>query len=285
VLQRRATTAPELLEAALRRNVDRLGRHLGALGADGTAEDVHQARVATRRMRSDLRTFRSVLPGEQVDRLHSELAWLGDRLGRVRDADVLADVLVDRSRALPDVDRAAAATLVAGLRDARDRDVADLLDAIASDRCSRLLGDLAAVHPLPVVDDPPRPTRLARRRWKQLRRAVRRLPDTPSDADLHGVRKRAKHLRYALEAIEPVTGRNEERVVKAAARLQSHLGDQHDAVVAATWLRAAGTDATDPHVAFVAGELATAFAIDAARGRTRWRRRWRRVRRHARDVL
>jgi CHAD domain-containing protein len=63
---------------------------------DGDAEAVHKMRVATRRLRSTLRSFAPLLPGDpegRLDRLHDEIKWLTGILGEVRDGDVMADRL------------------------------------------------------------------------------------------------------------------------------------------------------------------------------------------------
>ena len=65
-------------------------------------EGVHQARVATRRLRSDLRTFGPVLDERWSEDLRAELRWLGAALGKVRDADVLTELLRSASTELPD---------------------------------------------------------------------------------------------------------------------------------------------------------------------------------------
>ena len=53
-----------------------------------TPETVHQACVATRRLRANLKDLRSVF-GEGCDGdVRLELAWIGGLLGGVRDADV-----------------------------------------------------------------------------------------------------------------------------------------------------------------------------------------------------
>jgi inorganic triphosphatase YgiF len=51
-------------------------------------EGVHQMRVAFRRLRSCLRTFRSVIPREASQALVGELRWLNGFLGPARDWDV-----------------------------------------------------------------------------------------------------------------------------------------------------------------------------------------------------
>ena len=70
------------------------------LGED--PEDIHQFRVATRRLRSDLRTFAELFPTEWVAGLRAELAWIGDRIGPVRDTDVLAGRLRAQATTLPE---------------------------------------------------------------------------------------------------------------------------------------------------------------------------------------
>src|SRR5262249_28461728 len=74
-------------------SVTRLLSHDPGVRLGDDPEDVHQARVATRRMRSDLRTLRDFVNPESGAALRAELAWLADVLGAVRDPDVLVDRL------------------------------------------------------------------------------------------------------------------------------------------------------------------------------------------------
>ena len=59
----------------------------------GEVEPLHQMRVGTRRLRSDLRTFRPLLDRDWAESLRTELKWLGGSLGAVRDLDVLLERL------------------------------------------------------------------------------------------------------------------------------------------------------------------------------------------------
>lgn len=254
-------------------------------------EAVHQARVATRRLRSDLHTFRPVLDTTWADDLRSELAWIGGELGHVRDADVLLARLEAGVEELPEVERATAAVLVDDLRDARTRHRAALLEAMTSPRYLALLDRLVDATRRPDLRalDPPHPRRrarrLARRPWKRLRRTVAALPEHPTDEQLHEVRKRAKHARYALEAIAPRSPRRVARLAVRISDLQDVLGEQHDAVGAADWLRAAAADHDEPGTAFAGGVLAGRFLADGMRRRAQWQRVWRRARRLAADVF
>ena len=88
-----ASTPTDVVRAAIARSTARLLAHDPGVRLGDDPEDVHQARVATRRMRSDLRTFRRVLDEDWDESMRDELKWLGGLLGAVRDTDVLLDRL------------------------------------------------------------------------------------------------------------------------------------------------------------------------------------------------
>lgn len=54
---------------------------------------LHQMRVATRRMRSSLATYRKLLDALAANQLRAELKWLAGVLGAARDAEVMRDRL------------------------------------------------------------------------------------------------------------------------------------------------------------------------------------------------
>ncbi|HLH45774.1 MAG TPA: CHAD domain-containing protein, partial [Acidimicrobiales bacterium] len=83
------STVGELVAAAITDGLERLLAHDTGVRLDQGAEFVHQARVATRRLRSDLKTLGEVLDAEWVRTTRRELKWVADHLGAVRDADVL----------------------------------------------------------------------------------------------------------------------------------------------------------------------------------------------------
>jgi CHAD domain-containing protein len=275
------------IDDALRRLLD----HDTALrlGGDHPApEDVHQARVATRRLRSDLKTFRALLDPVWLDHTRAELEWFGTVLGQVRDIDVLSGNLADDGH-LPGgtaTDAAGAAELRAALVEERRGAARHLALALTQDRYIDLLDRLDAAARTPPFYErhagggrrPGRADRPAvgelpgvlHRRCTALRRRVRRAGPHPSDGELHRIRIGAKQLRYAAEAATPVMGRAARRTAEAAERLQRVLGDHHDAVAAEHWLRAHARDAS-PAASFVAGRLAG----DQERRRRRLRRRWR----------
>src|SRR5712664_4161517 len=75
-------------------------------------EAVHQARVATRKLRSHLRTFGPLLDPERTEPLRSELGWLAMGLGAVRDREVLLERLHERAKGLPASDQRSAGSLL-----------------------------------------------------------------------------------------------------------------------------------------------------------------------------
>jgi CHAD domain-containing protein len=228
---------------AIALSVIRLIRHDPVVRLDTDPEGVHQARVATRRLRSDLRTFRPLVDAAWSSSLRDELGWLADLLGDVRDGDVLLERLRHRVAELPDThERAGAAAVLATLELERGAAHSTLLEALHSRRYLRLLDSLveAANGPSlresagePASDVVPE---LVRRPWHKLEKRVGKLGDSPSDEELHAVRIRTKRVRYAAEAAEPILGKPARAFAKAAERLQDVLGELNDSVVAEHWL-------------------------------------------------
>src|SRR5438105_1484465 len=251
-------------------------RHDPGVRLGDDPEDVHRARVATRRLRSQLRTFRGLLDQEWANALREDLRWLGAGLGGVRDRQVMSQRLRGRTTALIEDDGPLVAELADELRaeseEARGRLVLDM----RSDRYIDLVERLVEASKTPaLIGEAQQPAAtgvpaLARRDWKRLRKGVSRMPDAPADAQLHRVRILAKRVRYAAEAAVPVLGKTATRFAAAAAALQDVLGDHQDSVTAQRWLR----DAGQGERAFVAGELCALEREAAAHDRAQWSKVW-----------
>ena len=284
----RSATLEELVRHSIGDGVQRLIEHDPAVRLDIDDEGVHQARVATRRLRSDLRTFRPVIDRTWSEPLRSELRWLGELLGRVRDADVLLGHLGAKCDCLDeDDDRDELGNLINRLREARRHNHDLLLDAMRSPRYLALLDNLVEAARSPRIrgqrGDVPAAhevSKLIRRPQRRLRDHIRNLAVTPSNGDLHEARKLAKQARYALEAAAPVVGNGATREARRLAALQDVLGDHQDTVVAGTWLRDASRDGQRPETAFVAGRVAGLFDNDRRSLRAKWRSAWHKVDRH-----
>ena len=209
-----------------------------------TAGSVHAMRVALRRLRSALATYRSLVDPTVVRHLRTELGWLAAVLGARRDEDV------QQRRLAGLLDRELPVLLVGPIRERletrAEMDAATagrtLDTALDTPRYFRLLDALEALAAKPPFtaaasqDARVVVPALVAKEWKKLRRAVHRarktVPGPERDLALHEVRKRAKRLRYAAETAHPLNPKRATRVGRFAQKLQTILGDQHDSVVA-----------------------------------------------------
>jgi CHAD domain-containing protein len=283
-----APTGPEssvrdVIQSSIAASAGRMLRHDAGVRLGEDPEDVHKGRVATRRLRSDLRSFAPLLDEGWTAQLRSELGWYGAELGRVRDLDVLRERMLGQIRRLSDLDVEAAPKLLDRVRTERDAARSALLSAMREPRYLALL-DLVVAASLDPLVQPEVAARSARRvmgslmerPWRHLERTCTDLDASSADAELHQARIRAKRVRYAAEALAPVFGKPARRFAERAFDLQTVLGAHQDAALAIGWLRAqAGGTATS--VAFVAGELAGIERQVQAETRAAWPDAWRRL--------
>lgn len=267
----------QVVSRALLIDLERMIRHEPGTRRGRDPEELHQMRVATRRLRSTLRTFRPLLDQGWADGLRRRLRGLAAALGEVRDLDVLMERVDRDAAALDPEDAAATAPVVAALHhereDARDR----LLAVLDGDAHLRLLDDLVRAAHAPAVLDPAAPagpalTPLVAAAWSRAAKAVKQ------DRPLHDIRIRVKRLRYAAEAAVPAFGAPAERLADRAADAQDVLGVHQDAVVAEQTYRR-HLPGSDPPTAFALGLLAARARRRARRARRRWPQRWQRLRR------
>src|SRR3989440_4196563 len=109
------STMGEVVQAAVGNALARIVAHDPGVRLGDDPEDVHQARVGTRRLRSDLRTFRPLLDADWVAGLRAEAGWFAGLLGVVRDAEVLMERLEGQARQLAPEDAAGVEAVVARL--------------------------------------------------------------------------------------------------------------------------------------------------------------------------
>lgn len=209
-------------------------------------EPLHDQRVAVRRLRAIVRTAAAGIPPRLRALLTEELRWLGQELGAVRDLDVqLANLAFHAEHSGPETCRRLAAFRRHLQREHALRRTA-LLAALDSRRSFRLLLALERFASSP---PPQRPrgdaaepiAAVGRRAVKRALRKLMKRGDAigalPAADDLHGLRIRAKRLRYILEALRPIAGAPSRKLTKKIVRLQDVLGRFNDAVVAAQFVR------------------------------------------------
>ena len=118
-----------------------------------------------------------------------------------------------RAGQFPEPSSRGAARVLAALEESRDKAYAELLATLRDERYVALLDRLVAAANAPALlleADLPAPAilpDLVRRPWESLARRVKKLGDSPTDAELHDIRIRTKRVRYAAEAIAPLVGR------------------------------------------------------------------------------
>jgi CHAD domain-containing protein len=251
------------------------------LGID--PENLHQLRVATRRIRAFLRVAQSHVDREWADETSRQLGELGRSLGPVRDLDVLLETLRPEVSALDDGGRPAAEKVLAQLQESRDRLHDELVQALQAPAYAEIVERL--LEPVPPAAEPPRHSlaKLAGREIRRLAKRVDRLGASPADEALHRLRIRVKRVRYTLELASPDADKRTERMIRAAKRLQDVLGEHQDAVVAEERIRSLAAEA-DPGGAFVAGRLAERQAERGRQLRKRFPRARRRLRRASRRL-
>ncbi|WP_280330156.1 CHAD domain-containing protein [Nocardia wallacei] len=242
----RTATGPAL-RAALDEDVDRLLSAEPEVRADAH-DSVHQMRVATRRLRSVLRSYRDVFRRKEIDEIREELRWLAGLLGVARDAEVRAERFAALAAEQSGEQRRVCRRLVTVERHRYAEAHREVLRALDGERYRRLRKRLKALR-----RDPP----LRRKRvradatrtfsgvlrddFRRVRRLVR-AEETVEPADrvehLHEIRKAAKRLRYSADAAVPVLNGPAEELSARAKKLQTVLGDHRDAIEAMTTIRA-----------------------------------------------
>ena len=279
---RRNATVPKLVRFAIASGTMRLIQHDPQVRRGSDPEAVHQARVATRRLRSDLKTLEPFLVPAAVSRLREDLAWLGGLLGAVRDLDVLAQRIEEHAQLVPRAEVEARDALISVCRDDRRVRWLELVEAMGSPRYINLLEALvAASHEPPVTKGSsrrrarPKFRKLIRKSWRRTARAVSELDRQPSDPSLHEVRKRAKRARYAAELGRGLFGKRARRLAKRLETVQDALGELQDAVVAEEYLWSLTARGLSAPAAFVAGAIASEERGARASVRSRWRADWR----------
>jgi len=280
-----SSTMGELAYAVLRRQLGVLrDKEPGTrLGED--PEELHDMRVATRRLRAALALFSDVLP-VRAQVFREELGWLGRVLGAVRDLDVQQEGLAEMAAATagwsagarPD-DHDPLAELSALLERERDTARAEMLGALDSVRWERLAKGLAAM-----VQQGPARRSLATRvpavigmpdlvvaRHDKVAKAAKRAKRSGVVSDFHRLRIGCKRLRYALEFSSEVYGGRTSRFVRHLTGLQDQLGLMQDAEVAS--IRLADLATGEAHLpaatVFVMGGIAELHRREVDRLRRR----------------
>ena len=205
-------------------------------------DSIHKFRVATRRLRSALATYRPVIDRAAGDEIRAELKWLAGELGVARDAEVQREHFAAEVGEQPVelVMGRVAGRIDDHLRAVYKKGRAVALAALETERYFRLLDTLDELIAKPPVTGNDRKAAkqlpdLLDHDWRRMRGHVRRADAAETtaeqDHELHEVRKAAKRLRYAAESAVPVRGDEASALATRAEEVQEVLGEHQDSVV------------------------------------------------------
>lgn len=233
-----AAAGSACLEAAVREQQRRIAAAIAALGGAGE-EDVHGARVAARRLRSMLKTFRPLFDERRAQRYRADLRRFARSLGAAREADVRRALLlgVAEDARLTAADRQQLAVLLDDACVASREQLRRHLEEPGWAALSRALQRDAASPRLFAVRDAGigELTRLAERAWRRPVKLLRRKPT--STEELHELRLAFKHCRYALEPIADLAPKATARLLRRLRGAQDRIGEHRDTLLAEHWVR------------------------------------------------
>jgi len=191
---------------------------------------VHQARVATRRLREALPLVASGSRGRKLER---RVRRLTRALGPVRELDVALEML-DTMAVDADAPRGAIAKLRQVVREERQRMYTDMCTRVDRVDIDKLRHRTASAVTRGSRTRGRDPKRLADAQDRAARRAVRLREAIDSAAGLylpdrlHQVRIAVKKLRYALEVSRELSGSRAMARIRTLQQAQDLLGRMHD---------------------------------------------------------
>ncbi len=230
-----------LAQRIFRSEFEALGANLRPQRELPLPQEIHQSRIALRRLRVALSVFREFMPVE-VERFRIEFRWLAQALGEMRDLDVYEETLggSDEAAPLPAVVRQSIARL-------RKNASSRLVSVLGSKRFAELqrsFADFASSDLPPGVQRRWRSLRIRdaiggdlRKSLKRVLKAGRKIDVESPPEELHELRIRAKRLRYEAEFYSAFF-EGSSALSRGAKQIQDLLGSHRDALAAIERLRA-----------------------------------------------
>jgi CHAD domain-containing protein len=222
---------PSPLVRLLERRTRALRRHLSA-AISGTDVSVHQARVASRRLREAVPVLTAGLHHTHAGKAQKKIRRLTQALGTVRELDVTLH-LIDELAERPGVPRTALSEVRALVIEDRERRRAIMLERVErvdQDKLARRLHGVRHALLHPTTGHKWRAALALRiaKRARRLEKAIDAAGQIYAPEPLHQVRIAAKKLRYSLEIADESTIAPCPGVLKVIKRVQDALGRLHD---------------------------------------------------------
>jgi CHAD domain-containing protein len=221
-----ATPMTHAARAFLSARLADVQRQLGKLGPRLGSEQVHDARVATRRLRAALALFGD---GKRVRRANRIVRKLQDALGEVRDLHVQLDGFAAMSDEAGPLER----TAIRHVRQQLSDRLPGKVDALRAALPRWKRRGLEALAELEVLEPPGKlgGHRMRERLVAELEKLEARIIDAQQDhsaTPMHELRKTTKRYRYALEILAPAMPAEVEQILGYLIPLQESLGTLHD---------------------------------------------------------
>jgi CHAD domain-containing protein len=217
------------------------------LGED--VEELHDMRVATRRMRAALRVFGQSFSKKKIKPIRTGLKETGRALGPARDMDVFMAKLGQYQRSLPEAERAAFDPLLTTWRSEGEKSRRKMVTYLESKAYAKFKQKMLKFVETEGLAAKPIPTdvpvafqlrhivpRLIYTRYEAVGAYEAVLENAPIET-LHSLRIAFKRFRYTLEYFQELLGPEVTTVIKELKVMQDHLGDLNDADVASQILR------------------------------------------------
>jgi CHAD domain-containing protein len=274
----REQTIGEVAFAVLRKHFAAFLAHEAGTRLGEDPEELHDMRVAARRLRAALSLFRDALPDE-AQPLREELSWVARALGAVRDLDVQLGQFAEWIHEADEADRPGLDCVVDLLRQRRQAARSQMLEVLDSARYDRFVADFARFARDGAGQSADRGTQpalavapdLIRRRYRKVRALGDAIDESSAPQAYHTLRIEGKRLRYTLEFLSPLYGAPSTRLIANLVALQDLLGAHQDAYVAIDLLRGLSSDDEQglPGTArFAMGRIAERYARVAVDSRS-----------------
>jgi len=253
--QRNASDLSQL-QSAVAEQLDQILRHDPGTRLGSDPEDLHQLRVAIRRLRCFLGAASPFLAPDWANSLRRELEWAGDFLNPVRDLDVMIPHIELESVLLGQDEASRLSPFLAKLREDHGKARQDMMKGLDSGRYLALLVALDdATITLKVRPGGPTLRQIAAAHFNELRKAASKPGSDSSDEQQHKIRILTKRSRFAAELAEHVGGKASRAYAQRAKQVQDVLGEHQDAAVTEARIRTYVETLSNVKEAFASGRL------------------------------
>lgn len=198
-------------------------------------EGVHKMRVAIRRTRTIVRTYREVLPGDKAERFTAELRWIARQLGHARDSDICTESF-DQYGARLQLETTVGIESLASYIGARRAEAYEgLRAALSGERYTLLidqLRDIAVSHAAVENQNSPPPAVAdgLTAATATVTEHGNRITKNSTAAELHSLRIKVKRLRYLLDFLATHNPLDSTQLAASTREIQELLGQHQDAI-------------------------------------------------------